>query len=125
MTCRGATNSGGSTPIKDEYQSGALQRSAGSTTLYGVSQRYAAGRLRPGRGGGSTVDRRTRPLPSTAGVGALGAGAADRAHDQAALGLGGGDEGGGRRQCPEPQAGDAPAAPARPAAHAAAGCGGA
>jgi hypothetical protein len=36
-------------------------------------QRYAARRLRTGRGGGSTLDRRARSLPSATGVGALGA----------------------------------------------------
>src|ERR1700731_1595440 len=78
-------------------------------------QRYAAGRLRTGRGGGSTLDRRARPLPPAAGMGASGAWAPDHAHDHAALGLGRADEGGDRRRSPEPRAGEAPAAPSRAA----------
>ena len=59
-------------------------------------QRYAARRLRAGLGGGSTLDRRARPLPAAAGTGASCARSPDHAHDQTALGLGGADEGGSR-----------------------------
>ena len=64
-------------------------------------QRYAAGRLRAGLGGGSTLDRRAPPLPTAAGMGASGAWAPHYAHHQAALGLGPADDGSARRRRPE------------------------
>src|ERR1700730_801558 len=51
-------------------------------------------------------------------MGASGAWAPNHAPDQAALGLGGADEGGRWRPCAEPKTRDAPTAPSRAAAHA-------